>query len=507
MSCPPTSSKFRNEVFISYAHLDNTPILDERSKGWVDKLHFTLNARLQQYLGRKINIWRDNKLERGGDFFDASIEEQLTNSAILVSVISPSYLDSEWCMKELIRFLDLMKGEEKEKPRVFKAVKLPVNRDQLPKVLSRILDVEFFQQQNGGKAQELFLDETDPTRKDFIFRVGDLAQDIKSRLLSMNGNGNQPGSKILKSSQKTIYLAETTSDQRKNREQIQRELEQHGHRVLPDDRGLMSSEEVQAYVKGELEKSNLSVHLIGERYGPIPEQEQSSIISLQAKWASEIASQGRLSYLVWIPKWIQPEDPRQVKYIEDLRSTIIEGPRISLMETETLQELKQGIQDKLYPKITSEKTEYQRHQSEAGTGHKPLVYFICHKSDWDQIQPAVSHLRKKNIRVNGPLFEEKDEGLVLQYLQENLTLCDALLIVYGVGSEGWVKLNLLSFQKAYGLGRPQNSQFKFKGFFMIGNTNREIHQFDLDDLTVMKQQEDFTPRIFDPLFQALGIEQ
>jgi len=53
---------FEFDVFVSYAHVDNTSA-DQHHKGWVAKLHETLDRRLTQLLGKPTRIWRDPKLK------------------------------------------------------------------------------------------------------------------------------------------------------------------------------------------------------------------------------------------------------------------------------------------------------------------------------------------------------------------------------------------------------------------------------------------------------------
>ena len=54
--------RFANDLFISYAHIDN---LD----GWVEKFQERLQHRLAQ-LGTDVTIWRDKKLSGADRFSD-----------------------------------------------------------------------------------------------------------------------------------------------------------------------------------------------------------------------------------------------------------------------------------------------------------------------------------------------------------------------------------------------------------------------------------------------------
>src|SRR5262245_18805131 len=98
------ASGFGHDVFVSYAHIDNDPLYDN-SEGWVSKFEASLGKLLRRRLGRApvLSIWRDQKL-RGNDYFDDAIAAALRSSAILVTVMSPAYLASPFCRRELDEF-------------------------------------------------------------------------------------------------------------------------------------------------------------------------------------------------------------------------------------------------------------------------------------------------------------------------------------------------------------------------------------------------------------------
>src|SRR4029077_14983275 len=94
--------KFTNHLFISYAHIDNEQT-EENDPGWVDRFHTSLKAFLSSSIGEEAKIWRDPKL-RGGDVFSEEIVSQFSKTALLVSILSPRYLKSKWCLKEVEEF-------------------------------------------------------------------------------------------------------------------------------------------------------------------------------------------------------------------------------------------------------------------------------------------------------------------------------------------------------------------------------------------------------------------
>ncbi len=81
---------FANDVFISYAHIDNEP-LPAKTDGWVTLFDNTLRQRLRVKPGKNAVIWRDLKLGRANIFY-AEIDSQLERAAVLISVLSPRYV-------------------------------------------------------------------------------------------------------------------------------------------------------------------------------------------------------------------------------------------------------------------------------------------------------------------------------------------------------------------------------------------------------------------------------
>jgi hypothetical protein len=76
--------KFDKDIFISYAHMDNDPIIADQP-GWITEFHRALKIMLSQKMGWEPRIWRDTRLQ-GNDIFDKEIVDQFSNVAIMISV-------------------------------------------------------------------------------------------------------------------------------------------------------------------------------------------------------------------------------------------------------------------------------------------------------------------------------------------------------------------------------------------------------------------------------------
>ena len=94
--------QFPTDIFISYAHIDDESLI-QNQKGWISEFHRALDIRLAQLLGRRLVIWRDDSLQ-GNDVFDKQIVDQFSKVAIMISIITPRYVKSDWCIKEVDEF-------------------------------------------------------------------------------------------------------------------------------------------------------------------------------------------------------------------------------------------------------------------------------------------------------------------------------------------------------------------------------------------------------------------
>ena len=144
--------EFVKHLFISYAHTDNEPDLPGE-KGWVELFHMVLQSMLNKRLKGRAEIWRDTQLQ-GNDRFKQEIYKQFPQTAIMLSLISPSYLDSKWCRDEVNEFV---KAAEKtggitinEKARILRVEILPPDKetdyDVLPSIVHEQIGYPFYNQ-------------------------------------------------------------------------------------------------------------------------------------------------------------------------------------------------------------------------------------------------------------------------------------------------------------------------------------------------------------------------
>src|SRR5262245_18609945 len=94
------------DIFLSYAHVDDEPdpAFPERP-GWVNTLVRCLEKRLAMKLGRvdSYDLWFDARLA-GHVELTPEILGRLRGAAVILLILSPGYLASQWCRRELEAF-------------------------------------------------------------------------------------------------------------------------------------------------------------------------------------------------------------------------------------------------------------------------------------------------------------------------------------------------------------------------------------------------------------------
>ncbi len=116
-----------HDIFISYGHLDDEDPAGDL-KGWVDLLTERLPILVNNNLGYKPKIWRDQWSLRGNDLLRAAINEGVSQSLVLVPIVSPRYVQSDWCRRELEAFCNSAPPPHvpAHASRIFKVIKTPL---------------------------------------------------------------------------------------------------------------------------------------------------------------------------------------------------------------------------------------------------------------------------------------------------------------------------------------------------------------------------------------------
>lgn len=447
---------FDHDIFISYAHVDNKPF--DNPRGWIDTFSERLALRLAQLTGSEPAIWRDARLQ-GNQYFAGEIGDGISATLLLLSVISPRYVNSDWCKGELREFCRRATqtggATAGNLSRIFKVVKTHVDEKEMPDELQGLLGYHFYEYDERKRPREFRPD--DPPNKDQRYwdRLEDLALDIVNALETFGARDPQKADDDTGEGggdplplEKKVYLAETTSDVSAERDRIRRELQQRGFYVLPDRELPRCSPDFQEAVREHLARCCLSVQLVGATYGLIPEgEEENSVTRLQEELAAErAAADPDFARLVWMPTGLQPVGARHQKFVEHLQTNL--GAGAELLQT-SVEDLKLRVLEKLTSKpkpeaINKDETDAQK-----------SVYLMCDNRDLDAVTPIEDYLFNEGFEiVNSAVLGEGGEDIA-QYHREKIRTCDAALIYYGNANPMWLDLKLADLQKAPEWGRTR----------------------------------------------------
>lgn len=454
-------SRFDYDIFVSYAHIDNEPIIEGES-GWISEFHLILEKRLSMLLGEKPRIWRDLKL-RGNDRFDDVIAEGFRNSALFVSVLSPRYVKSDYCRKEVGEFYNqsLAGGTIRVggKSRMFRVVKTPVPEQENPQPLDQLLGYEFYHMDPDSQRIREFSVSSPKYREKYLLLLDDLAQEIVNTLGIMRNGTLAPAGAA---KEKVVYLAPTSFDLKEAYDMIKRELVEREYTVLPDAPLPIEYNALKEAVQKALERSRLSIHLIGGSFGIIPENSQKSIIYHQNEIAAAYSAGANLGRIIWIAPDCVPTDKRQQEFIDYLKTDPGAQQNADLL-IHSLDELKLEISAKLDELFKPEAQTPAKTDTPPAkikiqeSGGSPLwVYLMYGPHDAEAMASLEDTLWDENFEVRTPLLDESaGDTEIREEHEENLRLCDAFIIYYGGSKERWVRKILNDLKKIRGLGREK----------------------------------------------------
>tara|TARA_B100000902_G_scaffold366691_1_gene388670 strand:+ start:1971 stop:4193 length:2223 start_codon:yes stop_codon:yes gene_type:complete len=486
------------DVLISYAEVDNEP-LRSGDEGWISQLQRNLKVRMEQLSGEEVKISR-----LSGKAFESigsggGIIKEMSEAKAVVPVISPPFSNSPGCQKEMEiiynpETLSSQTGSgTPSEAKVFNAIKMPVALESAPNSISSIISkcpgLEFFEREpSTGKVREFHENFGEDSRQRYYERVYDLAYELCESIKNQNPSGDQEaGTNASVENKQKIFLAPTTRDLTKEYDIVKRELKEHGYHVVPDHPLPLSVDELNESLEGMISDCVTSIHLMGDRYGLIPEGSTTSISELLLRFTSEKAKDG-LKRFIWSPRDFSDAEPKQIELLERIQ----EDPALH-----TAAELIEGSISTLKRDIFRV-IEEQKKKAEDNTKKevKPvtdskLIYLICEQRDEQAVEALEDYLFKEGLEVSLPAFDG-DEADVKALHQENLINCAGALVYYGAAPKAWVDIKLRDLIKAVGYGRE--NPITNQAVFIAPPHDHRKERYKSHSATIIRQNEDsFTP--------------
>jgi hypothetical protein len=330
----------------------------------------------------------------------------------------------------------------------------------------------------------------DPLRADtadkYNDRVLDLCQDIvrelnRQKALRMRPDGEPHPAPEAKA---TVYLAEASDDLEEVRDDVRRYLDQAGYEVLPrslypnDPQGFASA------VRSDLGESSLFVQLLSPVPGRKLEGTSQRRVAMQHDLAQECQTPSgeKLPILQWRVRGLNTD--REVA--DATHRKLLEGPKVLATDIE---EFKAEVRRRL-------------EKPPAPTPGKPdsdLLVFV----NWSESDLPLAALVKKELDRRPISYVEPIPGgqpeTIRKDLEQNLTECDTLILIFGESDPLWVRSQLLLARKMMGrrtkplgvIGVYEGPPPETKGDLGIKLSNVRLHRLKCHSGPVAEEFDTF----------------
>jgi hypothetical protein len=455
-------------IFISYAHNDDLQTSASKGeKGFVTFFEEMLEKKLSDLGTTRAKLWRDRKRISDGDQFEGLIDDGLKKAQILVVVMSNNWLERPYCRKELDDFVELRRaaGIDNVAERVVVVGKGHVDRLRRPPLSQTQEGFLFYARDDQDDVAQIkpFFNRGDACDDRFYDRRDELAAFLQRRVDRIAAGAGigavaAAGQSIAPPNGRTIYLAKPAVDMEAAYSRLAFELQGKGYTVVPEvSSDIPKNSTIRDYFKSALAKAEVSVHLVGDKRGFAPDDDQlDPIVKLQLGFARERAAEGAsqtegaFRRIVWAPKIVdtpgQPpgpaaeRDPLKVLERFDAQTTTdkIDGDILSRFIEFLFQYLVQTA---------------PKRASTAPHGGKLEVYLSYHGADEDYAGAVVEALRGSPVKIQIPAAGSDAE--TRRYNDDLLVNCDAVTLCWANASEVWVRSEADRLKDWEALGRKQ----------------------------------------------------
>src|SRR5262249_12049504 len=155
-----------------------------------------------------------------------------------------------------------------------------------------------------------------------------------------------------------------------------------------------------------LAQCSMSIHLLGRKYGLVPEGGSASLVEIQNELAVERGREDRFSRLLWIPSGIEVTDARQRAVLDRVRTDPRIDDRSDVLET-YLEDFRTALQERL----GRVRKDAESASSAAGPVFRPAgvkvptVYLIYDQRDAAVASAWADRLFEQRVEVLHPLFD------------------------------------------------------------------------------------------------------
>jgi hypothetical protein len=438
--------KFENDIFISYAPASGME--NHASTEWSAKFCEYLTVLMNRLYDKKPAIMFHDDLRVRQTMLGENLHQIISNTAVIVIILSPEYLHSATYLRELEDIYNAIcnpDNVEDKTHRFFKVLMQPIANEEQPACLKTEMNYNFFDINRYNKKPITFdLSGRNGPETKFWSKLVDLAYDIADVLAELSEGKSE---KVSGKERPGVFLAETTFDQTENRDMLKRELQHLGFKVLPKIQIPDNADHAKTTIESSLQQSVVAVHMLGAWYGDFMKNSKYSFIDFQIKTVKDFISvknnQTALSQLIWIPNDTKPTDQRQALYLKRLKrdeaqhqTEIIETP-FEVFKTILNLRLNELINPLVIP-----------------AAEKNKLYVIYEKENSEKINPYLHQIRLSGYEILEPHAGNGDPFPLTSHIN-NLLVADAVLIYKGDCPMDWLNSKIRDLVKTPGYGKSK----------------------------------------------------
>ena len=463
---------YDHDVFVSYAHLDN-----QGEPAWVTNLVRHLETEVKQRLGTKdLRIWIDHNLD-GNHPLTPDIMQAIRRSATILPIVSPSYIESEWCARERNAFLGVAR-DCVSAGRIFIVRCRDVDPRLLPREFGELKGFKFWTQDSdaGGVIRPLGL--TDMKEPAYFSEVINLSDKLAQKLKEIREARTAATSSSASPAMEHVFLAFSMEDMEARERELVGHLTQAGLRVLPETWYREDSEqEFRAAMQADLQRCSVFVQLLGGLAGRRAARfaEGRRFPAIQ----HDIAREAGKTILQWRDLAV---DPAAVD--DECHRALLEGARAGGFE-----EFKRAV---------VEATRRKARPSAVNAA----VFVNADKADREIAKNLSELLKEQGVECYRP-SEEINPEKVRQDFEIKLTACDGLVLIYGTTEPSWVINQLLQGRKILG---QRDHRLAARAICFAPPPEKIDLAVALPDLISLDCRNGVTPEMLRPFVERLTME-
>jgi hypothetical protein len=426
-------SGFEHDVFISYAHNDNT--VDGSKPRWVKSFADQLSAKLLKQCGEAVDVWWDDSDLDRSQVFDEVIRTAVKGSAVMLCLLSPSYVKRDYCLQELDWFAE--SGELKTAGgylRIFAIQLFRLPFDQWPAKCQGTSGFEFFDPRFDRLSRPL-----DVTSDQFTDGQWKLVSELAVVLDELRQLRAAPKTRDAvqaaagRSGAFTVFLASSTDEMTPDRTFLKKQLQNNGIEVISKIPPPYEEDAHAAAVMKAVDEADLCVHLLGDSPGA-PFDEDAPDRTFPVAQAT-IALERAKSQIILLPESLAPDLIQPGAYADFVRDIQSRDRQIS-----RLQIIRAGRQQFVEEILAArQKLEEQAAAAIAAKAGAPRTAFVdLHLKDLAYVSDLIAYLAKKNITAITVPSAEQSPVAGMAMFEQHLKTAQLFIVVFGQVARTWV---------------------------------------------------------------------